>query len=240
MTKLNIDEFVSSSISANQEIYNLIQTNHDNFKKPLSKGYGGDISLMMDIEAEKIFVKYLSKYGKIFSEESGEIGQGEFTIVIDPIDGSDNYKSNFPYFGSSVAIKKDDKVLAGVVTNFANGDIFIKTDRFFKRGKFFKSEFLDVKKNSFDSVGIFERGYKSEVYSKKLREIQVKYRIAGAFALSLAYAHEVSFVLFYGKIRSFDICAGKYMCEDLFLYEDDDIFLVSKDEEMFNKIRKLI
>jgi len=240
MNTLNIDEFISSSISANKEIYKFIKTSSDKLKEPLSKGFGGDVSIMMDIKTEEIFVKKLKKFGKIFSEESGEIGSGSLTIVIDPLDGSDNFKSNFPYFGSSVALKNSEEVLVGIVTNFATGDVFVKTKKSFKRGNLFDDEFCDVVKNRHSTFGIFERAYKSKRYSQKLKQNGIKYRVAGAFALSLAYAWEVDFVLFEGKVREFDVCAGRFMCEELFMHENSDMFLVAKDFEIFEKLRKIL
>jgi len=240
MQKDFVDEFIDSSITANQEIYKLLYSCEDTLKEKKSLGFGGDISIKMDLEAEKIFIKHLQHYGEIFSEESGKSGEGDFTVVIDPIDGSDNFKANFPYFGSSVALKDENKVFAGVITNLANGDIFIKTDKYFKKGKLFSKDFKSVTKNSFCEIGVFEKGYKSDSYAKKLRENGVKYRVPGAFALSLAYAHDLKFVIFEGKVREFDVCAGRYMCSDLYIYESDDIFIVSQDKATFEKLRDMI
>ncbi len=42
-----------------------------------------------------------------------------------------------------------------------------------------------------------------------------------------------------GVMRSYDVEAGLFMCEDLYTYFKDDIFLVSKDKEIFDKISQL-
>ena len=227
-------EFINSVITANKEIYSLIQK-EDDLKAPQSKGFGGDISISLDLKAEEIFINHLSKYGKIFSEECGEVGSGKEIIYIDPLDGSDNFKSNFPYYGTSVAIK--DKV--AVVVNLANGDIFIKTKSFFKKGKLFEKDFVDVKTNPFSSVGLFEKGYLSKL-AKNLRKQNIKFRVPGAVALSLAYSHEVDFVLFDGKRRDFDIVGGEFMSEDLYKYKDENILLVSKDEVVFKNLKTIL
>jgi len=240
MQKDIMDEFISSSITANQEIYHLINSSKNSLKEKKTLGFGGDISIEMDLKAEEIFIKHLSSFGKIFSEESGLSGSGDLTIVIDPIDGSDNFKANFPYFGSSVALKSEKEVLAGVITNLANGDIFIKAKDYFKRGNLFESDFIDVTKNSFSEVGLFEKGYECSPYAKRLREKEIKYRVPGAVALSLAYAHDLKFVIFEGKPREFDLCAGRFMCSDLFLFENDKIFIVSQDRATFEILREII
>jgi myo-inositol-1(or 4)-monophosphatase len=237
MDKSFVDEFIDSSISANKEIYNLLLSQNKILKESKTKGFGGDISLNIDLECEKIFIKHLSKYGKIFSEESGEVGDGKFTIVIDPLDGSDNFLSNIPYYGTSIALTKNGEVLVGIVVNLVSLDVFVKTKESFKRGSLFsKNEYKCVKKNSFSKVGIYEKGYQCSSFSKKLGENKIKYRVTGAIALSLAYAYDVSFVIFEGKIREFDVCAGKFMCSELFIYESGEILIVSKDRNVFERL----
>ena len=235
-----LEGFINSCLEANREIYQLFLYCDDSFKNKVSQGFGGDVSIKADLEAEKIFIKYLSKYGQIFSEESGYVGEGEFKIVIDPLDGSDNFKSNFPYYGTSVSLKKDDKVLAGIITNLSNSDVFIKTSDYFKKGKLFSKSCHDVVENSFSTIGIFERAYANKPLANKLKDSGIKFRISGAVALSLAYAREVDFVLFYGTLREFDISAGFFMCEGLYSFHNKDTYLFSKDKQIFDKIKSLI
>ena len=231
-------EFISSVINANREIFYLINSFDNSLKKNLSKGYGGDISTSIDIKAEEIFIKYLSSFGKIFSEESGYIGDGNNLIIIDPLDGSDNFKSNFPYFGTSVSLVEKSITKEAVIVNLSNQDIFIKNKDYFKKGKLFENNYINVEKNDFSTIGIFEKGYSSKEYANYLREKNIKYRIPGAIALSLAYAHEVEFVIFEGKMREFDLSAGIYMCEDLYNYQNDEILIVSKKKEIFDILKE--
>lgn len=190
--------------------------------------------------AEKIFIKHLGSFGRIDSEESGEIGKGAYRIVLDPIDGSDNFLSQLPYFGSSVALEKEGEVLAGIICNFANGDIFIKSKTYFRVGNLEKNDFEDVVNNPCSSLGIFERAYLSKIYAKKLFDAQIKYRIPGAAALSFTYAHRVDFVIFEGKVREFDSKAGLFMCENLYKYEYNDLLLICKDLKQFNFLKNIL
>jgi len=73
-----------------------------------------------------------------------------------------------------------------------------------------------------------------------MRRYGIKYRSPGAFALSLAYAHDVDFVLYEGKMREYDIAAGLYMCEDLYVEKREDLLLVSQNKEIFDKILQFI
>jgi len=198
------------------------------------------VSRKIDIVAEDIFIKHLSSFGKIFSEESGEIGEGVYRIILDPIDGSDNYLSQVPYFGSSVALELDGDVLVGIICNFANGDIFVKTKERFEVAKLDEGHFSPVIKNPCSSVGIFERAYRSKVAAKKLYHEEIKYRIPGAAALSFAYAHYVDFVIFEGEMREYDAKAGLFMCENLYKYEYNDLLLICKDLKQFNFLKTIL
>jgi len=190
--------------------------------------------------AEKIFVNHLGSFGYIDSEESGKIGQGAYRIVLDPIDGSDNFLSQLPYFGSSVALEKEGDVLAGIICNFANGEIFIKTKSYFREGSLDQKLLKDVVNNPCSSLGIFERAYRSRHYAKKLFDAHMKYRIPGASALSFAYAHRVDFVLFEGEVREYDSKAGLFMCENLYKYEYNDLLLICKDLKQFQLLKNIL
>ncbi len=226
---------------ANQEIYKKLNSGFKTtYCNSYGEGVGGDISKEIDLIAERIFVDKLSPFGKIISEEGGDIGEGEAIIWLDPIDGSDNIISQIPYYGSSVALEIDRDVKVGVVCNFANGDIFVKSDSEFKVAKLDRLEFSDVVKNSCSSVGIFERAYLSKIYAKRLHKKKIKYRMPGAIALSLAYGHYVDFVIFEDKLREFDIKAGMKMCENLYKYQYNDLTLICKDEDKFLHYKKIL
>ena len=190
--------------------------------------------------AEKIFIDHLHAFGKIDSEESGMIGEGDYHIILDPLDGSDNFLSQMPYYGTSVALEKDGKVVVGVVCNLANGDLFIKSEKSFKVQNFANKKEEDVTINPCATVGIFERGYRSKQYAKKLFDAQIKYRIPGAVALSFAYAHQVAFVLFEGQLRDYDAKAGLFMCENLYKYQYNDLLLICKDLKQFEFLKNIL
>jgi len=217
-----------------------LSASDDRIYSEVKKGAGGDISKVVDIESEKIFIKHLSRYGKIISEECGVYGEGNDEIIIDPIDGSENIASKLPYFGSSVARKVDGKIKDAVIVNFANQDIFIKSGKEFKRGKLYNSKFSEVVINNYATIGIYERAYASKEFVCKLNKEGIKYRSPGALALSLAYAHSVNFVVFEGVAREYDVSAGIFMCEDLFVFQKRDFLVVSKDEKLYNKLVKMI
>ena len=203
------------------------------------QGAGGDLSSKIDLFAEKIFMDRLRKYGCINSEESGIVGAGERTIILDPIDGSDNLLSSFPYYGASIALK-DSKTLFSCIVNFANGDFFVKWDSLYKKGSLLDDRLEDVQPNPYSKIGIFEKAYANPLIVKKLQEHKLKFRSPGAVALSLAYARYVRYVLFIGKLRPYDIEAGLHQCEGLFLYLDESTILVSKERQIFDMIQDIL
>ncbi len=234
-------DFLDAAIKANKEILDVIKNNtHEFLCEDISLGFGGDVSKRVDIIAEDIFIKHLEVFGDILTEERGLVeGDGEFNLIIDPIDGSNNFASNIPYFGTSVALKKGNDRVASVITNLATKEIFYKENKKFQKAKLDNLIFKGVVANRCSSIGIFERSYCSDFAYDILKSQKIKFRSLGAFALSLAYAREVDFVIYEGKRRVYDVEAGLHMCEDLYILEEDDFLLISKDKEIFAKISQL-
>lgn len=103
------NSFIEAVILANKELHTYINKNLslNDYEYTNTTGFGGDNSLKMDLIAENIFIKYLENFGNIYSEECGLLNTNkEFTIVIDPLDGSNNFYSSLPYYGTSVALQK--------------------------------------------------------------------------------------------------------------------------------------
>ncbi|MEA1919486.1 MAG: inositol monophosphatase family protein [Campylobacterota bacterium] len=214
-------------------------------RKLLSKeheiGHGGDISIEADLLCERILLKYLSKYGQILSEESGYIGEGEQTVVIDPLDGSSNFKSQFPYYGTSIALRNKGETLCGVVCNFENGDFFFRSNtELFVKNIFDHDRNAYVQNNANSAVGLFEKSYDYPEVVASLKKKKLKFRSPGAVALSLAYAHYVEYVLFLGTMRDYDILAGMHLCKDLNHYQDENCIIISKDKTSFETLCDII
>ena len=227
--------------AANLEVAALISHNMPtcHYEKN-SLGFGGDLSSGIDLKAEKIFLDKLLPYGRVYSEECGLVGEGENLFIVDPIDGSDNLISHVPYYGTSVARKVNGVVIEAVVANLSNGDTFYKNEKGFFRGSLFSEEMFEVKTNPHSKVGLFERAYRYPDITKELLCKNLKFRSPGATALSLAYAHDTSYMLYLGELRSFDIEAGLFMCHDLNTLKLDNVLLVSQDKEIFDKIAEII
>jgi myo-inositol-1(or 4)-monophosphatase len=205
-------------------------------------GHGGDVSIEADILSESILVKHLSPFGAILSEESGYCSEGDDLIVIDPIDGSDNFKSKLPYYGISIALVRDGVTQCGIVCNLCNGDFFYRMQDQTLLANLFTSfdESSNVTCNDSASIGLFEKAPNYERLVEALKEEGLKFRAPGAVALSLSYAHYVKYVLFLGTMRDYDILAGLHLCNDLYSYRDDSCLIVSKDLETFKTLCRML
>ncbi|MFA6474150.1 MAG: inositol monophosphatase family protein [Patescibacteria group bacterium] len=74
-----------------------------------------------DRASERAILKVLKRAfpkSSSFAEESGHTGSHSHpTWIVDPLDGTTNFSHHFPYFGVSIALVQDDKILLGVVAN---------------------------------------------------------------------------------------------------------------------------
>jgi myo-inositol-1(or 4)-monophosphatase len=231
-------KFLKSCKIASKEIIKLLHSSNKSIFDKTQKGYGGDVSMNIDLLAEQIFIKHFSKYGNIYSEECGFIdNKKEKTFIIDPIDGSFNISNGFPYYGSSVAVKKDDKIIKSFVVNLATGDYFYRN----KKKRIENNLFYNKKITpSLNEMILFEKAYANIEICEKLARHNIKYRSPGALALSLTLAHRCKAVIFKGDIRQFDIAAGLHFNNHLNIKIENNTILIAKKREEFKKLLKIL
>ncbi|HEX5329950.1 inositol monophosphatase family protein [Sulfuricurvum sp.] len=234
--------FIQASLHACQEIASLIKEGGDSLFVLHEQGFGGDISNGVDLKAEAICFKHLSPFGSIFSEESGWMtSESSTNIYLDPIDGSDNFVSRFPYYGISIARVTDNETTEAVVCNLANGEVFVRTEEEYYSVLLHKPEVkMEISTNLSAKIGLFEKAPEHLELVRKLMVEKLKFRSPGALALSLAYAPYVKYVLFLGTMRPYDIQAGLYLSRHLYVFSDDRYILISADKELFEQIRLIV
>src|SRR5262249_53925063 len=90
--------------------------------RPVGRGEGGDETSALDQAAEAATLRHFEREDvRIVSEEIGFTGEGRYTVVVDPIDGSQNAERGVPYFCLSVAVADGetiDDVFFGYVYDF--------------------------------------------------------------------------------------------------------------------------
>jgi myo-inositol-1(or 4)-monophosphatase len=87
-----------------------------------------DIVTDVDIYMETKIIEKIKKLfptHSIYSEERGEIiGESEYVWFIDPIDGTINFAAGIPLYSTSVALKKNDETIFGIVIDYNQNDIY--------------------------------------------------------------------------------------------------------------------
>lgn len=91
-------------------------------ERPLGRGEGGDITVALDKAVEEVVLAHFDLEGvRVLSEEAGIRGEGSTTVLVDPIDGSQNAARGVPYFALSIAVAEGDTiadVIFGYVYDF--------------------------------------------------------------------------------------------------------------------------
>ena len=68
-------------------------------ERVIGRGKGGDDTGALDEAAEAATLRHFDRDDvRIISEEIGFKGDGRYTVVVDPIDGSQNAERGIPYF----------------------------------------------------------------------------------------------------------------------------------------------
>jgi myo-inositol-1(or 4)-monophosphatase len=94
---------------------------------PVIEKERNDFVSEVDRAAEAEIIKELKRSfprHAILAEESGQIGQGKFTWVIDPLDGTHNYLRGFPHFSVSIALMENAEPKLGVVFDPLRNELF--------------------------------------------------------------------------------------------------------------------
>jgi len=194
----------------------------------IKKGAGGDISMHIDIVAEKIVIKVLEE-SKIdillISEEIGEkfIGnkqkalQNQFKLIVDPIDGSNNAVRGIPFCSVSIAFaigEKISNIQKGVVLDLITKDLYWAEKG---KGAYKNGKKISVSTNKITDQCIFEVDFRlNELmdaltkYKNIIRKIY-RVRVMGSCALSLCQVAKGSidaYINFKKSMRLVDLAAG--------------------------------
>lgn len=81
----------------------------------------------IDLLAEEEIINHIKKSypgHSIYAEQSGHIDGDETCWLVDPLDGTINYLHGLPHFCISIAIKKGDRIEAGIVYDPIRQELF--------------------------------------------------------------------------------------------------------------------
>ena len=182
----------------------------------VGEGEGGDDTTAIDAAAEAVILgRFRGEDVRIVSEEVGVEGDGRWTVVVDPIDGSLNAKRGIPFFSISIAVADGDTmgdVAFGYVYDFGAREEWTAT-----RGGGALLDGRPITERPKDELEIlsFEATTTAYVSENAARFDGVAYRlrIMGSLAITLCHlaAGRVDGVVSLKAARSVDIAAAQLL-----------------------------
>jgi myo-inositol-1(or 4)-monophosphatase len=182
-------------------------------------GEGGDETTAIDAAAERVILeRFRGEDVRLVSEEAGISGDGRWTIVVDPIDGSLNAKRGIPFFSISIAVADGDTmdgVVFGYVHDFGNGEEWTAT-----RGGGARLNGQAILERPKDELEIlsFEATTTAFVSENAARfdGVAHRLRVMGSLAISLCHlaAGRVDGVVSLKPARSVDIAAAQLLVRE--------------------------
>ena len=95
-----------------------------------SKSTDSDLVTRVDKECEAVIrAAILTAFPDhaILGEEGGNVGEGEFQWIVDPLDGTVNYAHGFPFFCVSIGLEVNSQRVVGVVFDPNRNELFHAT-----------------------------------------------------------------------------------------------------------------
>jgi len=115
MTKKNKENLIKAAHAGGQ----VLRKYFGKALNPIEKSTLWDFQTEADIESEKAILEILkTKFPKynIDSEEKGKFNNGsDYTLIIDPLDGTNNFVMEIPNFSVSIALMHKKEAVAGVI-----------------------------------------------------------------------------------------------------------------------------
>lgn len=185
-----------------------------------------DLVTVADLEAEKTAVAVIRKnfpgHNFLAEENKYENTASEYTWVIDPLDGTNNFASGFPIFCSSVAVAKNGRVFAGAIYDLTRDELFYAQEGL---GAFLNGKRIHVSSASSLSGALlitgfyYDRGKDMVENLNKVKQFLQKnivgIRRLGAAALDLCYVASGRASGFWEYTLSpWDFAAGKLIVEE--------------------------
>jgi len=185
----------------------------------LRAGEGGDDTTAIDAAAERVVLeRFRGEDVRIVSEEAGIAGDGRWTVVVDPIDGSLNAKRGIPFFSLSIAVAEGntmDDVVVGYVFDFGTGEEWTATRG---EGALLDGEPLTERPKDRLEILSFEATTLAYVTERAVRftGIAHRLRIMGSLAITLCHlaAGRLDGVVSLKGARSVDIAAAQLLVRE--------------------------
>jgi len=186
--------------------------------REVAMGADGTPTSLVDKVAEDSILKFLEDNGiadNFLSEEAGWIDNGsEYTLVVDPVDGTYNASRGIPFFSVSIARGKSrlGDLVEGIVLNVVSDDVFYAEKG---KGAFLNDKRLHVNESNGKPVLMTYLGSNASPRTYDIASRFRRVRALGAASLDLcavaggqADAYYLDFQPASRSLRVMDIAAG--------------------------------
>jgi myo-inositol-1(or 4)-monophosphatase len=243
------------------------QIGNDESKKVMGRGSGGDKTLLIDDISEKIVFNELEKTGKSFkiiSEEFGEKITGkspEVSIIVDPIDGSNNVRFGIPFNSFSIAVGDLSRKIKGIEVGYIKD--FVKGDSYYAikgKGAYKNDKKINVSKEEIGCL-LIDVVLEREKNFKRIGDVGKNFpfvRMLGSACLAMCFVARGSVDGYVGLSakRTLDYTAtqliikeaggivrdidGKDFSEYDIGFNIDTNLVAASNDKMFNKIKSIL
>ncbi|AMQ17876.1 bifunctional fructose-bisphosphatase/inositol-phosphate phosphatase [Thermococcus peptonophilus] len=167
----------------------------------------GDVTKYVDKVAEDLILKRLVPLGvNVVSEEVGTVDNGsDYTVVVDPLDGSYNFSAGIPIFAFSMGVFKGKKPVYGAIYEFLPKNFYEAKPG---KGAYLNGERMRVNEPEpeKEALSFYTRG-RCLGLVRKVKRV----RVLGAIAVELAYVARGSLDGVFdirNYVRPTDVAAG--------------------------------
>ncbi|MFH1159656.1 MAG: inositol monophosphatase family protein [bacterium] len=221
-TMINLEQLTFSVCRLCEETGEFIRQEAHRFKQSdIREKSPANFVTYVDEQAEQRLMEGLSRLipgSGFIAEESRPIPAGEFTWIIDPLDGTTNYIHGIPLYSISVALMKGDVIVSGVVYEARQNELFFTWE---KAPSHLNGRVIRVSETCLISDGLFATGFPYYDYSrlneymeffKFLMQHSRGVRRLGSAAADLAYVACGRFDGFYEYgLSPWDVAAGSLL-----------------------------
>ena len=192
-------------------------------KRELKEKAETDFVSDADYEVEELIIARIKeKYPEdqiITEEKLSSSGTNSWSWILDPIDGTKNYIKKIPIFCVSLAVKKNDNLIAGVIYDPLRDDIFYGAKG---KGAFYNDKSIKVsEENSLKratvatEISFINQTENNPIIDKKNINLFGDIRTLGSTALQLAYTAAGKIDLSFFKCSNlWDLAAGLLLIKE--------------------------
>ncbi len=179
----------------------------------------------VDKASEKLITEFINKKypsHNILAEEGSSVNKnGEYTWVVDPIDGTTNFAHGLPIFSVSIGVQKNDETILGVVYDVMM-DVIYSAEK--GSGAFANEKQMFVSNNSNLKHAVLVTGFPYDISENPdnalekfvaLTKASRGMRRLGSAAIDFCYVAKGVFDGFWEvSLHPWDICGGKLIAEE--------------------------